>query len=354
MPRTFYRWTKGEVETLKWGVIGYGNVARRRFVPALARSRSSSLQAIGTSSREKVSGLAKEFARASVYGSYGEVLNDPLVEAVYISLPNSMHFDMIISALSAGKHVLCEKPLVTSTEEFCALSEHQAGTGRILEEGVMFRHHSQWDFVLDLIESGRMGRPSYIQAHFGYHEPDHGNIRNKQELGGGALWDMGGYPLHAARLIFGEDPVRVTATGQIDSTAGVDQITCAFVEYASGILNFTVGSRLSRQHLVQIFSDSGRIELRTPNIVSGISCATVWVDDGALRGGASAKGYDFPFEDVFAKQLDYFEDVVAGRCASSLPLSFSGQVISALEAVARASAMGHSIQLLPAALGLRG
>ena len=201
-------------------------------MPGVRASASTELVAIGSRDLERAQTVAREFDIPRAYGSYEDVLADPEVDAVYIPLPNSMHTEWTIAAAQAGKHVLCEKPLARTERQARQMAEACEGSGVVLMEAFMWRHHTQQARVRGIIASGDIGEPRMVRGIFSYViAPDPTNVRLQEGLEGGSLMDVGCYPVNVARWVFGAEPTEVVGHQIVDAQYGVE---IAF----SGVLHF--------------------------------------------------------------------------------------------------------------------
>lgn len=211
------------------------------------------------------------------HGSYEELLANPRVDAVYIPLPNHLHVDWSIRALEAGKHVLCEKPIGLDATDAMRLVEAAANhPGQKVMEAFMYRFHPQWERVYHLLRSGTIGALRAAQFRFCYHNDNPHDIRNQVEVGGGALMDIGCYPVSIARWLFGRQPDRVFAHQEIDARLGTDILTSGVLEFAppagreeaaavdSGTASFVCSTQLPRHQHACLLGTKGRIELPWP------------------------------------------------------------------------------------------
>ncbi|MGC9220600.1 MAG: Gfo/Idh/MocA family protein [Solirubrobacteraceae bacterium] len=180
---------------------------------------------------------ARAYARArdieTAYGSYEELLADPTVDIVYISLPNSMHVEWTRRAMNAGKHVLCEKPLSRSPVEVAALFDLADSRGLVLSEAFMYRHHPQTAALKALVDSGELGELRLLRATFSF-SCDPGDPRLRAELDGGGMMDVGCYPVSMFRLLAGE-PVRASVE-QLTGGDGVDVVAAAVMRFSGGVI----------------------------------------------------------------------------------------------------------------------
>lgn len=206
---------------IKFGVIGCSRHALKNMFPALTSSEKTELFIVGSRDLEKAKKVAEKF-NCEKFGTYEDVLNNKEVQAVYISLPNSLHEEWSIKALNAGKHLICEKPAALSYDSAKKMVKAAKENSMRLLEGYMFRHHPQNLKVVGLIKAGVLGDIIRFDGCFAYDMPNKNHISMKKELGGGALYVSGGYPISVSRMIFGEEPESVFCSLKIDSESGID------------------------------------------------------------------------------------------------------------------------------------
>jgi predicted dehydrogenase len=223
-----------EIQPVRWGVLGAANIAVKKVIPAMQRSELSPVVAIASRDLAKARAAAEELGIARAYGSYEQLLADPEIDAIYNPLPNHLHVPWSIRAAEAGKHVLCEKPIALSASEARELLAVRDRTGVQIGEAFMVRTHPQWHAVRELVASGRIGELRLVVGHFSYYRRDPADIRSRAEWGGGALMDIGCYPVMLSRWIFGAEPIDVVAALERDPDLGVDRL-------ASGILRVPAG-----------------------------------------------------------------------------------------------------------------
>lgn len=245
--------------TVKWGILGAAGIARKQFLPAVAQSPSAKAVAIASRSVDKAQALADQFGVPQVYGDYAQLLADDSIDAIYIPLPNAQHVDWTIKALEAGKNVLCEKPIAMTADEIARIQAAEQATGRKAVEGFMVAHHPQWQQVRDWIAEGAIGKIQRIEGVFTYFLNDDANIRNRAD--GGALRDIGVYPVFATRMVSGQEPRRVLGRMTFDDTAEADIHTAGWMEFDGFDAAFMVSSRMDRTEGVTVFGTHGRIEV---------------------------------------------------------------------------------------------
>jgi len=190
--------------TLRWGIIGTGNIARQ-FCEGVRQTPRGKLVAVASRSGQSAKAFAEEHGVDRGIEGYAALVSADDVDAVYIALPNSLHAEWTIRALKAGKHVLCEKPLATSAKEAERMFAAARQADRLLVEAFMYRCHPQMHKVCELVTAGAIGDLRMIQANFCYRmKSPEGNIRFDPDLGGGALMDIGCYCLDFCRWLVGQ------------------------------------------------------------------------------------------------------------------------------------------------------
>jgi predicted dehydrogenase len=245
---------------MRWGVISTGWVART-FIGALRESEDAQVVAVASRDAGRAAATAAEFGVARAYGAYAELLADPDVDAVYIGLPNSLHAEWAIASVRAGKHVLCEKPLAVSTAEAEAMFEAARAAGVWLMEAFMYRFHPQTLKVQELIAAGAIGEVRLVRAAFCFTVSNPANVRLSAELAGGALRDVGCYPVNFARMIAGCAPERAAATARW-APSGVDESLTGTLEYPNGVVaQIACSLAASRYHGAQVVGSTGMIEV---------------------------------------------------------------------------------------------
>ncbi|THE10510.1 Gfo/Idh/MocA family oxidoreductase [Bacillus timonensis] len=223
---------------IRWGVLSTANIGRTQFIPALLRAKNSEIIAIA-SRGSKAHEVAKEFNIPRAYEDYNALLHDKDVDAVYIPLPNHLHKKWVIEASKQGKHVLCEKPATLTSDEVIEMVQICREQNVKFMEGFMYQFHPQHDRVKEIITSGEIGEVKLIRAsHSYYMENRDTNIRMRKEMGGGSLYDVGCYAIHAIRNISHSEPIEVRAHSQIDLVSGIDLSTHGYFDLANGIPAF--------------------------------------------------------------------------------------------------------------------
>jgi predicted dehydrogenase len=271
-----------EERPVRWGVLGASHFALMAAIPGMQQAPLVNLLALASRSLKKAEQAARSANVLRAYGSYEELLADPEIEAIYNPLPNHLHVAWSCRAARAGKHVLCEKPIAMNASEAAELLQVQQETGKIIAEAFMVRFHPQWHEVVSLIARGRIGQVRAMQTAFSYRNFELDNIRNRVETGGGALYDIGCYAVVTARLVFGAEPLRVSAVCDRDPQSGCDRLTSAILDFGVGQATFVVGTQHVAYQSVHVFGTTGHIEVPTPFNPPYDREAHLYVDDGLL------------------------------------------------------------------------
>jgi predicted dehydrogenase len=218
---------------LRWGILGAARI-NRRLVPAFKASARGHLQAVASRDPARAAAHAREHAIPRAVHGYERLLEDPAIDAVYIPLPNSEHVRWTLAAIAAGKHVLCEKPIALDPADVERIAAAATAAGVVVEEGFMYRHEPLTTRVLELLAGGAVGSIRAIVSGFTFNVESETNIRLDPALGGGALWDVGCYPVTYAQLIAGAEPVMVSGTARWHPS-GVDEEFDGSLRFESGI-----------------------------------------------------------------------------------------------------------------------
>src|ERR1043166_1284760 len=176
-------------KTVRWGVLGAAVIATGRIMPALKASPHATLLALASRELEKAQAAAEPLQIPRVYEGYDKLLADPDIDAVYIPLPNAMHFEWSVRALEAGKHVLCEKPLCLTVDHASKLCAARDRAGRHIEEGFAYRNHPQWAKVEEIFAANTIGPIRAVHGVLAKQFYDPADIRNNPSAGDGTLYD---------------------------------------------------------------------------------------------------------------------------------------------------------------------
>ncbi len=304
--------------TIRWGILGAARV-NERFIPAVLASPSGKLVAMASRRPGAALDLLHKFGGdqgIQIHSGLSELIQNPDVDAIYIPLSNHEHAEWALKAIEAGKHVLCEKPLAIRVEDIERIESAANKKGVQVLEGFMYRFHPQHQRVRSLIESGLIGDIRYVRSSFSFMMRPQRLYRLEESIenGGGALWDIGCYAVHAARLWFDTPPLAVSAQSTwVES--GADLST-------SGILDFGQGQRALFDFA---FDCSRRSEYEITGTLGSIKCKTVWqlpgdipVIEWKLDDGRAATETLRP-SNHFELEIEAFSQAILG--GSSLPCS---------------------------------
>lgn len=246
---------------IRLGVLGAAGIAWRKMLPAVAAEPGVRLVAVASRDRDKARRFTDEFGGEPVLG-YAELLARPDIEAVYVPLPAAMHAPWVEAALAAGKHVFAEKPLATLASDARRLVALAAERNLVLAENFMFTLHEQHAHVRTLISAGVIGEVRGLTATFTIPALPPGDIRYQADVGGGALADVGGYPLRTASLILGDDLDVLGATLRVDPSRGVDLSGAALLSTPNGVVaQVRFGMEYAYRSSYEVHGSLGRIWL---------------------------------------------------------------------------------------------
>lgn len=222
------------MRTVKWGVLGTAYIFERDTAEGMKQAENCELYAIAGRSMEKAEVFKEKYGFQKAYGGYEDLLADPQVEAVYIPLPNTMHYEWTIKALKAKKHVLCEKPLAPTAKEAQEMFETAREQGVFLMEAFAYQHSPYIAEVQKELERGTIGDVRYMEAALITSDYVEGNIRMRRETLGGSTYDLGVYCNSLILRMLGMEPERVQAVSTF-SKEGVDMYTAVLMEYENGV-----------------------------------------------------------------------------------------------------------------------
>lgn len=256
---------------MQWGIIGTGRIARTFAAALCAVGPPHHLRAVACRAGGSVE-RAEDFAGARVYAGYERVLDDPAVDVVYVATPHSLHRTWAGAALAAGKHVLCEKPISTSAADAVALVAAARRADRFLAEAFMYRFGPLVGALVDLLRSGAVGPVRLAEAGTGNRiARDPASRVFDPARGGGAILDLGGYPLSIVRLVAGveaggafADPVCVAGAAGFGPT-GVEEWAAATLAFAGGLVaQVRCGITVAQENLLRLWGEEGTIAVTSP------------------------------------------------------------------------------------------
>ena len=311
--------------SVNWGFIGAGVVATKALAPAVRSARNANLYAVASRDISRALNLSP----SCVYDNYDELINDPKVEAIYISLPNNVHASIASRALMAGKAVLCEKPLTMNYQESEELVKVSKASSSLLVEAIWFRWHPRLIKACEQIKAGVIGEISQIDAAFTYVNNNKENYRFDPALGGGALLDLGPYPLHLIASLFGSEArVELLEANQDIGPSGVDLVTTGSALINGSVrfnFNLSFVGQLSQE--ITISGSKGSIKF-----LEG-QAFTNWNEPSTLL--VNDEIYSFESVDAYQLMVEAVSDVILGKPAWIPPHSESLFVMGLIDQIKR-------------------
>ncbi len=289
---------------MKLGIVSTADI-NRKVIPGARESPQVELVAVASRTQERAEEYAREWEIPRAYGSYDALLEDADVDAVYISLPNTLHVEWSIRALEAGKHVLCEKPLTRHPEEAEAAFDAADRAGRILMEAFMYRHNPQTKRLRELLDEGAVGEVRLIRSCFSYSLYDEENIRLRTDVEGGALMDVGCYCVSGSRLAAGAEPDSVFGSAWY-GPSGTDWVFTGLMRFPGDLLaTFDCGTALPSRDELEVIGSDGSLFLDDP------WHATEPVIE--VRREGRTEDIRIGPEDSYRLQLENLADAIAGK-----------------------------------------
>jgi xylose dehydrogenase (NAD/NADP) len=318
---------------VRWGIISTADI-NRRLIPGAHASPKVDLMAVASRDKSRAEDYAREWQIERAYGSYDELLADPDIEAVYVSLPNTMHAEWSIKALDAGKHVLCEKPFSRHVDEVETSFDAAERNDRLLSEAFMFRHNPQTARLSELVDGGAIGKLRLVRSAFSYSLYDADNIRLRTDVEGGALMDVGCYCVSGSRLLAGE-PESVYASAWFGET-GTDWVFTATMRFANDVLGlFDCGTALVERDELEAIGSEGSLFLDDPWHCN-VPVIEVRRDDGTER-------IELEPVDSYRLELENLSDAIRGEGELLLGREDAVAQARALEALHESATSGGPV-----------
>jgi predicted dehydrogenase len=298
---------------LRWGILSTARIGLRRVIPAIAASETGALAAIASRTQAKARDAAARFGIPRAHGAYEDLLADPDVDAVYISLPNTLHKEWTLRAAAAGKHVLCEKPIGLNAAEAQEMAGAASRAAILLQEAFMYRYHPQIERLDALVREGAVGRPWLVRVGFTFTVGSEEDIRLDRALGGGGLLDVGCYTVSISRLLLGE-PDRATAAATFER--GVDVRLSGLLTFphgASALID--CGLRAAERQFCEVIGTEGTITLPRP-FLPGEDPALI-----LLRRRDQEERIEIPGTNHYTRMIDHFGACVLTDAPPRYPAS---------------------------------
>lgn len=248
----------------RWGILSTAKIGREQMIPAIMASENGVVAGIASRDLAKAGALAARLGAPLAFGSYEAMLASPEIDGVYVPLPTSQHVEWAVKAADAGKHVLVEKPLALRAEDIAPVIAARDRNAVVVAEAFMVTYNPQWLKVREWVRGGAIGRLKHVQGAFSYFLDDPGNMRNKPELGGGGLPDIGVYPTVVTRFVTGREPLRVQATVERHAAFGTDVYSSVRADFGGFELSFYVATQLAARQSMVFHGDRGFVEVFAP------------------------------------------------------------------------------------------
>ena len=330
------------MKKVRWGVLGVATIAVNRVIPAMQAGECCEILGIASRQLDRARAAARQLNIPKAYGSYEEMLADPEIDAVYNPLPNHLHLPWSTRAAEAGKHVLCEKPIGLNVKEALQLIAVRDRTGVKMGEAFMVQNHPQWLRLVELVRAGRIGRLLSAVGTFSYFKLEGDNIRNIREYGGGALFDIGCYNIKTSRMVFGEEPICVSAAITRDPRfGGIDMLTSAILEFPSGHCVFTCSTQIVGQQSMRFFGTTGNIAAEIPFNATPGGTSRLRIDDCRDLQGTGVVVEELPPCDQYTIQGELFSRAILENGAVPVPLEDSANTMATIDAVFLAAESGR-------------
>lgn len=306
---------------IRWGLLGAGWIATKAIAPAMHAASDAIVQAVAS----RDSARSRALNPLTIHESYEALINDPLVDAVYISLPNHLHCQWSVAALKAGKHVLCEKPFAINSSEVELMVKAARENDRLLVEAVWSRWHPRMARMIDYVRAGNIGKLHSIESSFTFPANIAGNYRLSPTMGGGALFDVGVYPLHAMAALVGDNAqVEIQKCDVTMGPTGIDLTTTWQLRFAGSITAQGVASfELPENQSLIVHGEKESVEL------IGSEAFTSWNSPSQLRLGENIEEFDAV--DPYQLMIENFGKKIQGQENWVLPLETSLFVQRALD-----------------------
>lgn len=327
------------MQKVRWGVLGAAHIAERAAIPGIQASATGIVAAVASRREDQARAMAERFAIPAWYGDYDALLASPDIDAVYIALPNHLHAPWTIRAAQRGKHVLCEKPAALNAGQAAEMVAAGRTFGVQFAEAFMYRHHPRYRTIRAILERGEIGAVRAIDASFTFNISDAPtNVRFDRSMGGGGLYDVGCYPVSAARLILGREPIAATVVAQCSPRhGGVDMMASGLLEFPEGVaLTFRCGMWTYGHQSLEILGERGRISVPTPFLGP---------PDFTVEAGGRTRSETFPDLNPYSLEADD----IGYAILTGAPLAFAPEDairnMAALDACLASAEQGERVRV---------
>lgn len=323
---------------LRIGIVSTAKIGQEHLIPAIQSASNASLTAIASRKLSSAKKLAEQTGAPFAFGSYEDMLASDEIDAVYIPLPTSHHVEWCVKAANAGKHVLCEKPISLKAADIKTIIKARDKNKVMISEAFMVTYHPQWHKVRDLLKKGTIGELKHVESSFTYFNTDPKNMRNRVELGGGVLPDIGVYPTVTARFASGLEPKRLQASVDYDPKMKTDRYAHVTAEFPGFNMSFYLSTQMSNRQSMVFHGDKGFIELSAPfnsNLYEGDEVRVHNKDH------SEARIYRYTGVNQYLLQIEAFANAVAGKKQALFSLEESVLNQRVIDAIYKAGKSGR-------------
>lgn len=322
---------------LRWGLLSTAHI-NRRLIPAIRAQARAELVAVASRDLARAQAYAAEWDIPRAHGSYEALLDDPEIDAVYVSLPNSLHAKWTVRATQAGKHVLCEKPLALTVAECDQVITAAESAGVVVVEAVMYLHHPLLQKARQLVNDGAVGRVTLVRGAFSFLLDRLNDVRWRPELGGGSLWDVGSYPVSFIRWIAGE-PGQVFGW-QTPSSSGVDATFVGLLRCKDSVLGFfDCGFRQQSRTEAEVIGTEASLSVESPYLIGPESRLL-------LRRDFEEEEITLPKADAYQCEVEALTAAVLDGADLPVPLTSSRANVATLVKLHESAQRGEPLPLL--------
>jgi len=326
---------------IRWGILSTAKIGTQKVIPGMQKGKYSNINAISSRNLDNAKLAAQSLGIPKAYGSYEELLDDKEIDAIYNPLPNHLHVEWTIKSLKAGKHVLCEKPISMNYEEAVYLQNEIKKFPELkVMEAFMYRHHPQIQKAKALVEDNTIGELRTVHTMFSYFNDNPEDIRNKPDIGGGGLLDIGCYCISISRFIFNSEPKRVCAAIEYDPKLKTDRLVSSVLEFRKGNAVFTCSTQLTNHQYAKIFGTQGRIEIENPFTPQPIDSAKI-----ILYKESSKEEISFEPCDQYTIQGDLFSEAILNNIEVPTPFEDAVANMKVIDGIIESSKSGAWIEL---------
>ncbi len=326
---------------VSWGVLSTANIGTEKVIPAMQKGTYSEIYAIASRDLDRAKQVAKILSIPKAYGSYGELLADKEIAAIYIPLPNHLHVEWTIKSLKAGKHVLCEKPIGMNYDDAVYLQNEIKYFHKLkVMEAFMYKHHPQMQKVKKLINNGKIGDLRTIHTMFSYYNDNPNNIRNMADIGGGGLLDIGCYCISISRFLFNAEPKQLCATIEYDPKFKTDRFVSSILKFEKGNALFTCSTQLENNQFAKVIGTKGKIEIETPFTPSFVEKEKV-----TLYSGDDKEEINLEPSNHYTIQGDMFSQAILNDTEVFTPFDDAVANMKVIDKIIESSKSGNWVNL---------